>query len=54
MSKFVKKANKWCVTWFVTGDKKTIQHQDWFSTQEEAEKFEDTKSKEENETNNNR
>jgi hypothetical protein len=32
--KYVKKANKWCVTWF---DKK--QHIDWFSTKEEALKF---------------
>ena len=40
MAKFVKKANLWCVTLMIKGDKVTKQEQNWFYTQKEAEEFE--------------
>ena len=36
MPKYVKKANQWCVTYFIKGKQK----QEWFSTEEGANKFE--------------
>ena len=36
MIKFVKKAGKWCVTYFIN-DK---QNQEWFNTEDQAKKFE--------------
>lgn len=40
--KWVKKANKWVVTWFSTSKAKSqekIQHQNWFGTENEAIEF---------------
>ena len=40
--KFVRKARKWCVTYFTKDKTKTgvnVQHQEWFSTETEGEEF---------------
>lgn len=35
--KYVKKAHSWCVSsWNITKEKKNIQEQKWFSTEQEA------------------
>ena len=34
--KFVKKAQMWCLTYFVKGEKKNIQKQEWFIEKEQV------------------